>query len=337
MGVVIAITVGIIAGLFILGLFVLPGTKNTGKLITKRMAIGMLICITAVSGGCSNQQDTSQKEGKEEIEKNDDSTDSAKTDKSDTTGVKLKIGETEKRELWTQTYVNPDNIDDTFVIDVCLPDDYDKNKTYPVVYLTDCYWRREDYGAIKELYQSGKTREFILIGIGYPDDYNFDLIRQRDLLREPDKFLDMIVSGVIPYVESIYPIDAKDRTFCGASYGGFFMIYSLFQNDGLTKDIFKNYVLASPTFWEYTDGHTLNDYEDLYYQKTDVLKENVYLTVGGEEGKDDFLIPIDDFVKKVEKRGYDGLKLTYKVYEGKGHYTVWVPTLLDGLTMYLAD
>jgi predicted alpha/beta superfamily hydrolase len=58
----------------------------------------------------------------------------------------------------------------------------------------------------------------------------------------------MIVNGVIPYVEDIYPIDAKDRTFCGASYGGFIIVYSLFQSNGLTKDVFKNYVLASPTF-----------------------------------------------------------------------------------------
>jgi len=44
---------------------------------------------------------------------------------------------------------------------------------------------------------------------------------------------------------------------------------------------------------------------------------------------------IEKFVKRVEKREYDGLNLTYKVYEGKEHYTVWVPSLLDGLGMFL--
>ncbi len=249
--------------------------------------------------------------------------------------VNLEIGETQQRELWTQTFVYPDNIDDTFVVDVCLPDDYDENISYPVVYLTDCYWRREDYGSIKDLYQTRKTREFILVGIGYPDDYDFDTIRQRDLLNGADKFLAMIVNGIIPYVESNYHIDSGDRTFCGASYGGYFMLYSLFQSDGVTKDIFKNYVLASPVLFERTRGYTLDELEENYRKRTNVLNANVYLTVGADEEEDYFLIPIDSFVEKMKTRDYSGLNLTYKVYEGKEHYTVWVPSLLDGLKMFL--
>ena len=218
---------------------------------------------------------------------------------------------------------------------MCLPDDYDENISYPVVYLTDCYWRREDYGSIKDLYQTRKTREFILVGIGYPDDYDFDTIRQRDLLNGADKFLAMIVNGIIPYVESNYHIDSGDRTFCGASYGGYFMLYSLFQSDGVTKDIFKNYVLASPVLFERTRGYTLDELEENYRKRTNVLNANVYLTVGADEEEDYFLIPIDSFVEKMKTRDYSGLNLTYKVYEGKEHYTVWVPSLLDGLKMFL--
>ncbi len=269
------------------------------------------------------------------IEAVDTSVSSADVQTVGNAGMELTIGETENREIWTQTFVYPNNIDDTFVIDVCLPDDYDETIMYPVVYLTDCYWRREDYAAVKDLYQSGKTKEFILIGIGYPDDYNFDVIRERDLLESPDKFLTMIVNGVIPYVEGIYNIDAKDRTFCGASYGGFFMLYSLLQSDGLTKDIFKNYVLASPTFMMRTDGQYLDDYEEDYSKNNSILNANVYITVGEQESISQFQRPIEKFVKRVEKREYDGLNMTYKVYEGKEHYTVWVPSLLDGLGMFL--
>lgn len=284
---------------------------------TKWFCVALFVSLLGT--GCSNQ--------KEEV--------IGKDNVNNMSEIKLEIGETEQKELWSQTYVYPNNIDDTFVIDVCLPDNYDKSKSYPVVYLTDCYWRREDYKSIKELYQSGKTKEFILVGIGYPDDYDFDAIRQRDLLWEPDKFLTMIVNGVLPYVESNYNIDANNRTFCGASYGGFFMVYSLFQSDGLTKDLFKNYVLASPTFFESTGGLPLADYEDQYYQRTTTLNANVYLTVGGEEEEAEFLRPITKFVYRLEKREYSGLNLTYKVYEGKDHYEVWVPSLLDGLQLYL--
>ena len=311
------------------------------------ITIIIILCVT----GCgkeekevSGEKETIENTSSEEVKSEDSSSEEATSEEAsseepmseDVADVKLEIGETEQRELWTQTFVYPNNIDDTFVIDVCLPDNYDESIAYPVVYLTDCYWRREDYKSMKELYKSGKTKEFILIGIGYPDDYDFDTIRERDLLREPDKFLNMIINGVIPYVENNYNIDANDRTFCGASYGGYFMLYSLFQSDGVTKDIFKNYVLASPTFFERTNGVSLTDYEEKYGKRTNVLKENVYLTVGGEEEESYFQVPIRNFLETVQSRGYSGLNLTSKVYEGKDHYEVWVPSLLDGLKMYLA-
>lgn len=247
------------------------------------------------------------------------------------------LGETVQKEGFTKTEVFSTGIQDTFVIDVCLPEDYDDTKLYPVVYLTDCNWRRGDYDAITQLYESGETKEFILVGIGYPDHYDFDTIRVRDLINDPKSFLHFIINGIMPYVESTYAIDKNDRTFCGASYGGYFMLYSLFENDGMTKDLFKNYVLASPTFFESTDGLPLADYEDRFYRQSEEheLNVNLYLSVGGDESAGDFLRPIRSFVSRLEKREYEGLNLTYQEYEGMGHYDVWVPALLDGLSLYM--
>ena len=163
------------------------------------------------------------------------------------------------------------------------------------------------------------------------------MIRQRALLDDPEQFLSMIVKGVIPYVENNYKIDSKDRTFCGASFGGYFMLYSLFQSDGLTQDIFKNYILASPTFWKSTQGSYLYDFENEYYAGTQQLPAHVYLTVGGLEDEEEFQKPIIEFIEMLESRNYGGFQLNYKVYEKNPHYTVWVPTLLDGLKMYLKE
>lgn len=249
----------------------------------------------------------------------------------------ITIGETTQKETWTQTEIYSLEIQDTFVVDVCLPQEYDDTKKYPVVYLTDCNWRRGDYKSLTELYESGKIRDFILVGIGYPDSYDFDTIRVRDLLDNPDSFLSMIVNGILPYVESTYAIDENDRTFCGASYGGYLMIYSMFQNDGITKGLFRNYILASPTFFEYTNGLPLADYEDNYYRKygNENFDVNIYMSVGGDESQSDFIRPISNFVKRLEKREYQGMNLIYKEYEDMGHYDVWIPTLLDGLSEFM--
>ncbi len=274
-------------------------------------------------------------EAMKEVTEETEKTDTVQETFTGNNGIEFGVGETVDKGIWTQTTIYPNNIDDTFVIDICLPDDYDESVSYPAMYLTDCYWRREDYASIKELYESGKTKEFILVGIGYPDDYDFDLIRERDLLEDPNSFLDLIVNGVLPYAESNYNIDAADRTFCGASYGGYFTLYSLFQSDGITKDVFKNYVLASAAFYEKSYKKNLAGWEEEYYERGNTeLNANVYMSVGAdEEGR--FLKPFNKFVSLMEERNYSGLNLTSKIYEGKEHYTVWVPTLLDGLQMFL--
>ena len=50
------------------------------------------------------------------------------------------------------------------------------------------------------------------------------------------------------------------------------MVYSMFQNDGITQGVFRNYILASPTFFESTNGLPLADYEDKYYSEQQVKR-----------------------------------------------------------------
>lgn len=252
--------------------------------------------------------------------------------------VSISVGRTYATDTYIQTYINPDSIDDTFVLDILLPDDYDEDKTYPVVYLTDCYWRRQDYPAIKDLYESGKTEEFILIGIGYPDDYDFGVTRERDLIFYPHDFLKLIVDAIIPYVENEYSIDANNRSFLGSSCGGYFMLYSLFQSDGLTKDIFQNYIINSPVFYYYgkveISPYTLE--EEYFKRSGDTLNAYVYLTVGGDESVDAFIEPLNELTDIMNYRKYKGLTLEYEICEGFDHYNVWAPALLEGLSRCLA-
>ena len=145
----------------------------------KRILLGGIVCLVALCGmGCTSTKEkvvstetSSAVESVATVAANTESSESESTTEAESESEevkfeKLEIGETEQKESWTQTTVSANNIGGYFVVDVCLPDDYDKNSTYPVVYLTDCNWRRGDYPEIKDLYQSGKTKEFILVGIG---------------------------------------------------------------------------------------------------------------------------------------------------------------------------
>ncbi|WP_306227765.1 alpha/beta hydrolase [Bosea beijingensis] len=89
----------------------------------------------------------------------------------------------------------------------------------------------------------------VVIGIGYPNERPFDAERrQRDLLPVPggaDRFLDMIVDEVLPAVAEIAPLDPARRALAGHSYGGLFVLHTLFTRPGL----FESLVAGSPSIW----------------------------------------------------------------------------------------
>ena len=233
----------------------------------------------------------------------------------------LEITSQETVDGYERLYVYSEEMKDTYAIDIVLPSDYTPDKKYPVLYLTDGNWRRENY---KDLIK----KDIILVGIGYPDDYDVDTIRFRDLIDFPEDFLQFIVKDVVPYVEKEYSVDTEDQTLWGASCGGYFALYALFQSDGMTKDVFKNYLIVSPAFMYQTDEKSIQMLENEYYSRTKELPANVYMAVGGDE-ESGFLDPFVPFANKLDKRGYEGLSVQYEVYPGLEHQTVWKPALMD--------
>lgn len=221
-----------------------------------------------------------------------------------------------------------------YILDVYLPDDYVESVKYPVVYVTDGNWRREDVDDLKSLYQDGEIQDVIYVLICYPDHINIDYQRFGEFINEPDIMLDIIVNGIVPYISDSYSVDKENATLCGASCGGYFLTYSFLQNDQMTKGIFKNYILASPTFEYSTYGTTLDDFENEFASRSKDLKANIYMSVGALEEEDIYIKPFENLVKKLSSRGYQSLNLTSLIDEGENHYTVWIPNLMEGLKMY---
>lgn len=232
------------------------------------------------------------------------------------------------------------NVKDTFVIDVSLPRSYSKDteKNYSVIYLTDGYWRREQHKSIHYLSENENVRELIVVGIGYPSTYNFNEIRVRDLVKHADKFLGFIVDELIPKIEMQYRTNGE-RTLWGSSFGGYFALYTLLNYPGKTNGVFTNYIIASPPPYEKTylgdESFTLFDLEKILFTQTNDLPINLYLTVGGNEKVDRFLNPFKELVQLFDQRAYKGLKLISFIDPGKDHFTVWEPTLYQGIRLLL--
>ena len=95
--------------------------------------------------------------------------------------------------------------------------------------MTDGVWRLSDHPELRPLMTSGQIQDVILVSIGYPNTYNYDVIRKRDLQTNPDSFLHFIVDNLIPYLEEIYSVNPENMTLTGHSLGGYWAYYALLQ------------------------------------------------------------------------------------------------------------
>jgi hypothetical protein len=241
---------------------------------------------------------------------------------------------------WATVSMYSANVQDTMVIDISIPESYNTPKSsvrYPVLYLTDGYWLKQQHKPIHAMAFTENVREMIIVGIGYPSTYDPNEIRVRDLVRSPGMFLDFILEELIPYIDRHYRT-TSERTLAGASYGGFFGMYSLFMYVDKTKGVFQNYVVASPTVLTTTvfegNGIDLLGFESRMSYQTAAVHVGLYIAVGGLEDPNWFINPFIKLVDALGGRHYDGFVMKSIIDPGKDHSTAWEPTLYAGVRMF---
>lgn len=217
-------------------------------------------------------------------------------------------------------------VGDTLVIDVSLPPGYasEPNRIYPVLYITDAYWRRGDYESLRALMSKKITDPFIIVGIGYPDTYDFNTVRVRDLVDKQENFLASIKTEVMPMVEARYRMDPSHRVLWGASYGGFFCLYAFGQHEAMGR-MFSGYLCVSSPYMKMnvlTDLRTTSpDFPCFFYLAVGDLEVDTMTSVFNR---------LDTFFKEP---GFTQLIFQSHRFLGKDHYTVAVPALLEGATL----
>jgi len=226
-----------------------------------------------------------------------------------------------------------EEIADTFVVHVSLPPAYDENKVYPMVVMTDGVWRLSDHPELRPLMTNGEIEDVILVSVGYPNDYEYEQIRERDLVKEAESYLHFIVDNLVPYLSEVYSVDSSNLTLTGHSLGGYFGFFALFNSDTIGKNLFRNYYIGSPSMQAYTGFYDAYDYEEAYFSRKSNLDSNVYVTVGSEESQG-FCMSIEMFIKTIQERSYSGLSLEYEVIEGYDHNTVFKPSIKNTLLKY---
>jgi predicted alpha/beta superfamily hydrolase len=127
-----------------------------------------------------------------------------------------------------------------------------------------------------------------------------------------DHFYSFLKTELVPLIESRYHATGT-RSLLGHSYGGVFILYCVFTNDGT----FQNFISLSPAIW--VNKSNIFGYEEKYWRTHSELNKYLYLSVGTRE----FFNLIRHGTRKMNrlllKRNYSGFIFEYKEWKGKTH------------------
>lgn len=261
----------------------------------------------------------------------------------------------------TERVVQCEAIGSPFVVSVALPPGVRPGEGAPlkVVYAFDANMNfASTVETARLLAFGGELPPLLIVGIGYDRPRVQDWMdwRMRDFTTTPDQgvylpsddrerkreaggshlFLDFIEQTVKPLVEREYGADPADATIWGDSLGGLFGLTALFQRPG----IFQRYILGSPSIW-WDHGVALR-YEAEYGAANTDLPASVFISVGaleeeGDSAPAEMVTNVREMTKRLESRGYPGLRLTSHVFEGETHLSVIPATLSRGLRAVFAE
>ena len=219
------------------------------------------------------------------------------------------------------------------VLNIYLPQNFDKTKSYPIIYLLDGSMN-EDFihvtGLIQFFNQMYSMPETIVVGIANIDrkkDFTFhtdlkDLQKDYPTTGHSDKFISFLEKELKPYVESQFK--TTDKYLFGQSLGGLLATEILLKK----PEMFNNYFIISPSLW--WDDESLLKQSPQLLAKIPDTKKFVYVSVG--KGEHPVMVKdaeaFYDVLKKSNKKNWT---IEYKMMETDNHATILHRSLYEGL------
>jgi uncharacterized protein len=236
-----------------------------------------------------------------------------------------------------------ESVKDTFYIDVQLPKEYAAHpqKKYPTLVFVDGNFYFPMMSAVLHQYEvAGLLEPFIVVGVGYKSFKTMDSLRIRDYLFPKalpsdelnasgggENFYNFITKELLPKIDNNFRTDTADRTLLGHSFGGYFVLYSLFHQSAQQKTDFNYFVSASPSLW----------YNNFYLNKLpDQLSKNerklgLFLSVGAVEDSTWSVNPVKNLTREIQNKQVKAFDIKSSVYSHLDHMDVPLITFTKGL------
>ncbi|UOE37743.1 alpha/beta hydrolase [Chryseobacterium oryzae] len=229
--------------------------------------------------------------------------------------------------------INSKILNEDRVLNIYLPQNFDKTKSYPIIYLLDGSMN-EDFihvtGLVQFFNQMYSMPETIVVGIANIDrkkDFTFhtdlkDLQKDYPTTGHSDKFISFLEKELKPYIESQFK--TTDKYLFGQSLGGLLATEILLKK----PELFNNYFIISPSLW--WDNESLLKQAPQLLTKIPDTKKFIYISVG--KGEHPVMIKdaenFFDVLKKANKKNWT---LEYKMMETDNHATILHRSLYEGL------
>ena len=219
------------------------------------------------------------------------------------------------------------------ILNIYLPQNFDKTKSYPVIYLLDGSMN-EDFihvtGLIQFFNQMYTMPETIVVGIANIDrkrDFTFhtdlkDLQKDYPTTGHSDKFIGFLEKELKPYIEGQFK--TADNYIFGQSLGGLLATEILLKK----PEMFTHYFIISPSLW--WDDESLLKRAGQWLSKMPDTKKFVYISVG--KGEHPVMIKdAENLYDILKNSGKKNLTAEYKMMETDNHATILHRSLYEGL------
>jgi predicted alpha/beta superfamily hydrolase len=203
-----------------------------------------------------------------------------------------------------------------YAIRILLPDNFNADSAYHVVYLLD----GDDYfGEMTKVIQAQYRYNTILVGIGYKGtnrrmtDFTYPADKISDKSGGGIQFVKFLTKELLPFIKA-QGIQATQQTLAGHSLGAYLALYLTFQTE--IANPFNNIIAISPSlFWH--DAYIFQ-LEASRFNQSKNLPVHLYLAVGDIEGVT-MNTHFKAFINKLTLRNYTGLQLNYELLRNRSH------------------
>lgn len=218
---------------------------------------------------------------------------------------------------------------------------------FPVIYLLDgnaSFATAMDTAALQMRRADGiGLAPGIVVGIGYPREAPFDMERRTFDYLAPGgnpgpvfkvggaaQFAEFIETELKPMLESSFPIDRTRQAMFGHSFGGLFVLWSMFTQ----PEAFQAHIAASPSIW--WNERAILASADAYSQRKDnpAAKARLLITVGGLErdiplagGKLNMVADAEALSARLRAQAERAVDVTYAEIADEHHMSV-VPSAI---------